>query len=119
MDVFELVGRIAIEGADKAAKTIDGMSEKGGKLGNVFGKLGSAAVKGFKVAAGAAAAAGTAVADGHQILLVPGVEPHAVELVPSDYVHETQFRAFVDVRFRFILRCETSELLGDLLRPFA
>lgn len=62
MDVFELVGRIAIEGADKAAKAIDGMSEKGGKLGNVFGKLGSAAVKGFKVAAGAAAAAGTAVA---------------------------------------------------------
>ena len=61
MDVFELVGRIAIEGADKAAKAIDGMSEKGGKLGTVFGKLGSAAAKGLKVAAGAAAAAGTAV----------------------------------------------------------
>ena len=61
MDVFELIGRIAIDGADKAEKVIDSISGKSGKLGSIFGKMGSMAATGIKVAGAAIATAGTAV----------------------------------------------------------
>ena len=61
IEVFKLIGTIAVKGADTAEQAIDGLSNKGGSLGKVFSGLGNLAEKGMKVAAGAIAGASTAV----------------------------------------------------------
>ena len=60
-DIFELIGRVSIEGVDKAERELNGLSDTGEKSSSKLSKLGgvvSTIGKGLLIGTGAVATAG-------------------------------------------------------------